>query len=356
MENTIRSYQRGTSSDGPFVESSLKLRFLFDKVKQCSAIRDDHQDWVFDAVEAVKVPEVSRIIREKYLPCEEDAGIDFSGDDEARIEEWSREAREHSQLIDRMGGVDSIIRCQSIARRFIAVRRTNTLRKLSGFSLTHILRIQKVFRGWLKRGYSSYCIDAVPTRFAPNRGGNPRMRLGLINTGGDSFKISWVRNANGGNRGIDSGRVGDTIREHRINPFNISTFPGHMFHIYNLNDNSQWFVRVPLNFTRREKELIYDLNTKVSIYRSQWQDNYNKERFLFPDTGMRPAFIDTPLTCEPGWLRNIRDCGCRNCVEMLDEITEEQQMHDARIASMQDFCELSIDFEDHGDALSSMFD
>ena len=89
LENTIRSYQRGTSSDGPFVESTLKLRFLFDKVEQCSAIREDHKDWVFDAVEDVKIPDVPRMIGEKYLPCEQDAGIDFSGDDAMRIAEWS---------------------------------------------------------------------------------------------------------------------------------------------------------------------------------------------------------------------------------------------------------------------------
>lgn len=355
MENTIRSYQRGTSSDGPFVESTLKLRFLFDKVEQCSAIREDHKDWVFDAVEDVKIPDVPRMIREKYLPCEQDAGIDFSGDDGERIEEWSREAHEHSLLIDRMGGVDSIIRCQSIVRRFIAVRRANTLRKLSGFSLTRILRIQKVFRGYLNRGYSSYCIDDLPTRFAPNRGANVRRPIGFINTGGDSFKVSWVRDPHRSSRVINADRAGDTIMAHRINPYNISTFPGHMFHIYNLKDNSQWVVRIPLNFTRRATGLVYDLNTKVSIHRWVWH-NTNKERFIAPDNGMRPAFINTPLTNEPEWLRHIHECGCAACMDRLDEITEEQQMHDARIESMQDFCELSLDFEDHGDALASMFD
>ena len=325
----------GSSSDGPFVESTLKLRFLFDKVEQCSAIRDDHKDWVFDAVEDVKIPDVPRMIREKYLPCEQDAGIDFSGDDAMRIAEWSLEAREHSQLLDRMGGVDNIIRCQSFVRRFIAVRRANTLRKLSGFSLTHILRIQKVLRGYLNRGYTSYCIDDLPTRFAPNRGANVRRSIGFINTGGDSFKVSWVRDAHRANRVINADRAGDTIGAHRIDPHNISTFPGHMFHIYNLTNNNQWLVRIPLNFTRRLTGLIYDLNTKVSIDRRTWSET-NKGRFLVPDNGMRPAFINTPLTNEPEWLRHIHECGCAACMDRLDEITEEQQMHDARIASMQD--------------------
>ena len=77
-----------------FMEATLKMKFIFDEIKKIGALPEDHQEWIYPLIEDIKIPEVSRELKERILPSNEYDPQDDDGDEyeqRERIQEWNDE-------------------------------------------------------------------------------------------------------------------------------------------------------------------------------------------------------------------------------------------------------------------------
>ena len=228
-------------------------------------------------VEDIEIPEVRQQIRDRFLPCHNDAHMEYvSEEEEAEIyERLSQEARRYSIMeYDRDRVIRAAIKIQSIYRGFASrgprfyTDINNIIR--SGFETYEM--------AWLGR-----------PKFTDKRS------ITFINTGWNKLSVSWVRSKGSEQPTYTSKTIVKCSQT-------ISTLIGHWFVIRDENRHDyEKFVRIPHNF----KGGCFDINTGTSFSREHWLD-----RRSLPDGGTLCDEIDVemknycnfPLTDDhPNW-------------------------------------------------------
>ena len=142
--------------DERFIETTLKLKFIFDEIKKIGALPEDHQEWIFPLVEDIEIPEISQEMKEKYIPSYVYDPLADDGDDEdqrERIQEWDDE----EVTGDKMPYGLRLLFAQDIskANRYVklmqsAVRKYLSTRPYAGYCVAEersAILIQKIWRG-----------------------------------------------------------------------------------------------------------------------------------------------------------------------------------------------------------------
>ena len=135
-----------------FMEATLKMKFIFDEIKKIGALPDDHQEWIYPLIEDIKIPEVSRELKERILPSDEYDTRDDDGDEyeqRARIQEWNNE----EETEDKMPYGLRLLFVQDIAKanRYVKLMQSAVRKYLKNDSLRRekaraATMIQKIWR------------------------------------------------------------------------------------------------------------------------------------------------------------------------------------------------------------------
>ena len=249
------------NSNEEWIGSTLKLKFILDEIKKLGILPEDHAEWIQPMVEDIEIPDIPHRVRMRFLPCYEDAHMEFVSeqDEQELIERLSQEASEYSEMIGELGliGEETINAC---------------------------VTIQKIFRGFVSRRILSFDVppDINPIRFSsgchfqrtyhmPHRAS-----IRFINTGDDIAEFSWIR---------PSGPSGNStpINMSSISRSGcgacISTFPGHWFRV-SFKRPGDWrttwkYIRIPLYFVRG---WVYDVKTGITMTSEQWCSSSSSAR------------------------------------------------------------------------------
>lgn len=141
--------------DERFIETTLKLKFIFDEIKKIGALPEDHQEWIFPLIEDIEIPEISQEMKEKYIPSYVYDPLADDGDDEEqreRIQVWNDE----EETGDKMPYGLRLLFAQDIskANRYVklmqsAVRKYLSTRPYAGYCVAgerSAILIQKIWR------------------------------------------------------------------------------------------------------------------------------------------------------------------------------------------------------------------
>ena len=284
----------------------LRLDFIFKKIKQIGSLSEDHGSWVWDMVEDIEFPNGSdqdsiylslpRYLRNKYLPSENDADIQFQQDENDIIEVLSLEAREFNQNLSEYFRrnldenpeiiMNHIRTIQSHFREHISLNR--------GKNIKAAIKIQSVWRGFISRGIITYKgileVDNSLTRYklildkkvksthqvVPEHMRDRVIMVNFANTSKEVIHYQWL---NIHHRTLE-GKVG---REYSIKPgefVSIKAYFGHWFRFMAVSDEEEQFFRImPEGFLGNlgrniwgRRTPVFDLNTKVTITKDHYDE------------------------------------------------------------------------------------
>jgi hypothetical protein len=233
-----------------WVGRTLKLKFLLDEIKKLGILPEDHAEWVIPMVEDIEIPEVSQVLRKRFLPSYEDAHMEFASEEEETeiYERLSRAAAEHSAILGE-----------------------NPEENIAA-SLT----IQRIFRGFSSRKILSFTCHPLSHQiyYGAHSTMSTRERRGIrfINTGGNIVNIRWVKGhgAFGNPINIEPSRFG----EDNLLGTGISTYMGHWFVVTTerLADRlvKRQYIRIPFNFISNS---CYDTHTGITLTLDQWKES-----------------------------------------------------------------------------------
>ena len=230
-----------------WVGRTLKLKFLLDEIKKLGILPEDHAEWVIPMVEDIEIPEVSQVLRKRFLPSYEDAHMVFASEEEETeiYERLSRAAAEHSAILDE-NPEENIAACRTI---------------------------QRIFRGFSSRKILSFTCHPLSHQIHYGPGtGSTRERRGIrfINTGGNIVNIRWVKGhgAFGNPINIEPSLYG----KDNLLGTSISTYTGHWFVVTTerLADRlvKRQYIRIPFNFISNS---CYDTHTGITLTLDQWK-------------------------------------------------------------------------------------
>lgn len=284
----------------------LRLDFIFRKVKQIGALSEDHGSWVWDMVEDIEFPNGSdqgsiylslpRYLRNKYLPSENDADIQFQQDENDIIEVLSLEAQEFNQNLSEYFRrnldenpeiiINHIRTIQSHFREHIRLNR--------GTNIKAAIKIQSVWRGFISRGIITYKgtleVDNSLTRYKlildkkvksthqvlPEHMRDRVIRIIFANTSKEVIHYQWLNI----HHHTLEGKVG---REYSIKPgefVSIKAYFGHWFRFMAVSDEEEQFFRImPDGFLGNlgrniwgRRTSVFDLNTKLTITKQHYDE------------------------------------------------------------------------------------
>jgi hypothetical protein len=269
-----------------WVGRTLKLKFLLDEIKKLGILPEDHAEWVIPMVEDIEIPEVSQVLRRRFLPSHEDAHMEFASDEEEETEYYerlSRAAAEHSAILDG-NPEENIAACLTIQRIFRGFAMRKKIKTLYGDNprekisasviISASVMIQKIFRGFSSRKILSFTCHPLSHQIHYGPGtGSTRERRGIrfINTGGNIVNIRWVKGhgAFGNPINIEPSRFG----EDNLLGTSISTYMGHWFVVTTerLADRlvKRQYIRIPFNFISNS---CYDTHTGITLTLDQWKE------------------------------------------------------------------------------------
>ena len=241
-----------------WVGRTLKLKFLLDEIKKLGILPEDHAEWVIPMVEDIDIPEVSHVLRKRFLPSHEDAHMEFASEEEETeiYERLSRAAAEHSAILGE-NPEENIAAC---------------------------LTIQRIFRGFSSRKILSFTCHPLSHQiyYGESSAMSTRERRGIrfINTGGNIVNIRWVKGhgAFGNPINIEPSRFG----EDNLLGTSISTYMGHWFVVTTerLVDRlvKRQYIRIPFNFISNS---CYDTHTGITLTLDQWKEScvYKQSRW-----------------------------------------------------------------------------
>jgi len=205
---------------------ALRNKFILDEIIKLGALREGHDDWVTPLVEDVVMPEISNVMRNKFLPSQGDQDIEM-GDIEEEEETYrllSEEASEFSNALDQSllqsqmeedpDYIKNIIKIQSMWRGYND-RVLKGCRFMPQALITHLRHSEYFSRFWTHR-----FTDAL----------TGRRTIKFINTGPIPMYVYWVKRV--------TGKVGPPIQikssikcHHTRLSNNILTQVGHWFMI-----------------------------------------------------------------------------------------------------------------------------
>ena len=287
-----------TNNSEVWIERCLKLDFIFKKMKQIGALPEDHGAWVWDMVEDIEFPNgtghtsiylnLPRYVRNKYLPSESDADIQFQEREDAIIEDLSREAElfnqnfsEHfrNNLDENPEVVMNHIR--TIQTRFREYIRPNREEKIKA-----AIKIQSLWRGFCGRGIVTYkgelfelvneCKISLEQEriFSPVRDSLP-MRILFVNTSKEIIHYQWIKVNN-----TDlEGRMGSMFNILPGRNIVVKAYYGHWFRICKEGDCDRFFRIETSSFLGRLRTsrttncpAVFDLNTGVTLTHSDFKE------------------------------------------------------------------------------------
>ena len=299
-----------------WVGRTLKLKFLLDEIKKLGILPEDHAEWVIPMVEDIEIPEVSQVLRRRFLPSYEDAHLEFASEEEETelYERLSRAAAEHSAILGE-NPEENIAAC---------------------------LTIQRIFRGFSSRKILSFTCHPLSHQihYVPAAGVRERRGIRFINTGGNIVNIRWVKGhgAFGNPINIEPSRFG----EDNLLGTSISTYMGHWFVVSTerLSDRlvRRQYIRIPFNFISNS---CYDTHTGITLTLDQWKEScvYKQSRWntalLYPrpvgpheeddDTRLRLAIQMSLEDQQPSYPIDDATALVRNEVRVRQQRTEQRQ-------------------------------
>ena len=284
----------------------LRLDFIFKKMKQIGALSEDHGAWVWDMVEDIEFANgightsiylnLPRYVRNKYLPSESDANIQFQHDENYIIETLSQEAELFNQNLSEHfrrnldeNPEDVLNHIRIIQARFRQYIRPNREEKNKA-----AIKIQSIWRGFISRGIITYkgtlkvndsltIYKLIPDKkvksthsIIPEHLRDRPFRMNLANTGKEVINYQWL------NININTleGKVG---REFSIKPgevISIKVYFGHWFRFMSVSDKQEQFFRImPEGFLGNlgrnmwsSPTTVFDLNTKLSVTKDHYYE------------------------------------------------------------------------------------
>ena len=201
---------------------SLQEKFILDEIIKLGALREGHSDWVSPLVEDVEMPEISRAMRNKFLPSYLDQPIDNDGDEdeEETYRRLSQEASEFSEALDQ-------------SQRLAAAQDPDIIKKT--------ILIQAMWRGFNDRVLkgcrfmpqahmdllkkSEYDRSCWPT-LNPFTRRDKRRTIKFVNTGTETMYVYWIKDDGSAGPAIETPRATEGLRNSSTN---ILTQLGHWF-------------------------------------------------------------------------------------------------------------------------------
>lgn len=284
----------------------LRLDFIFKKMKQIGALSEDHGAWVWDMVEDIEFPngtghtsiylKLPRCVRNKYLPSESDADIQFQHDEINIIEELSLEAQSFNQNLSEhfRRNLDENPEIIMNRIRTIQSRFREHIRPYREEKNKAAIKIQSIWRGFISRGIITYkgtlevnssltIYKLVPDKkiksthqIVPEHMRERPIRMNLANTSIEVIHYQWL------NININTleGKVG---REFSIKPgevISIKAYFGHWFRFMSVSDEEEQFFRImPEGFLGNlgrniwgRPTSVFDLNTKITITKDHYDE------------------------------------------------------------------------------------
>ena len=284
----------------------LRLDFIFKKMKQIGALSEDHGAWVWDMVEDIEFPngtghtsiylELPRYVRNKYLPSESDADIQFQQDEINIIEELSLEAQSFNQNLSdhfrrNLDENPEIImnHVRTIQSRFRQYIRPNREEKNKA-----AIKIQSIWRGFISRGIITYkgtlevnssltIYKLTPDKkiksthqIVPEHMRNRPFRMNFANTGKEVIHYQWM------NININTleGKVGSGFYIKPGGIVSLKVYFGHWFRFMSVSDEKEQFFRImPEGFLGNlgrniwdRPTSVFDLNTKITITKDHYDE------------------------------------------------------------------------------------
>jgi len=193
LNNLTASLQEMNKERDATVETwigiALRNKFILDEIIKLGALREGHDEWVTPLVEDVVMPDISRVMRNKFLPSQGDQDIEM-GDIEEEEETYrllSEEASEFSNALDASllqsqmeedpDYIKNIIKIQSMWRGYND-RVLKGCRFMPQSLITHLRHSEYFSRFWTHR-----FTDAL----------TGRRTIKFINTGPIPMYVYWVK-------------------------------------------------------------------------------------------------------------------------------------------------------------------
>ena len=300
--NTLRErlslIQDTQSPDEEWIGRTLKLRYLFDQIQKLGVLPDDHAEWILPMVEDMEIPEVSRRIRDRFLPSYTDAHMEEVDPEVERdqIAEWSREAAAHSallgdnpeQTIAAIGFIQRIVRGYITRRRISSLFGDNPQERIKAANL-----IQRIYRGFRGRNVRFYTdedniftnLGFISAPMALSRSvqytATDRRSIRFINTGSNNMYVIWIRGNGSGGRPL-------TIPSGTVGGISLATFRSHWFmiieeqHIPTTNllhpptslSCTKKYIRIPDAFKNNS---YFDVNTGFTFSQEHWEQRRTRQ-------------------------------------------------------------------------------
>ena len=268
MQDALKSKDKYADS---WIESTLKLKFIFDKMFQIHALPEDQSEWVYPMVDDITIPDVSSLTRAKYLPSHLDAHMVFvDSEEESEIyARLSEEASIYSDLLYDPTDIDEAVMIQKIFRGYKC--RLELARIISRCDPTTeegaATVIQKIYRGWNSRGIQ---VHSGMGRINGFRYGSTHTHIPdntsitFVTTGQCNYRVTWMR---GPQRPASTSNI---IKPGLGAGFTVSTYGGHWFVADkedaegNIGGTAPIYLRVPFNL---KSGGVFDINTQITINR-----------------------------------------------------------------------------------------
>lgn len=289
----------------------LRLDFIFKKMKQIGALSEDHGAWVWDMVEDIEFPNgtghtsiylnLPRYVRNKYLPSESDADIQFQEREDDIIEDLSREAELFNQNLSEhfRNNLDENPEVVMNHIRTIQTRFREYIRPCREEQNKAAIKIQSAWRGLCGRGIITYkgelfelvneCKISLEQEriFSPVRDSCP-IRILFVNTSKEIIHYQWIKVNN-----TDlEGRMGSMFNILPGGIMVVKVYYGHWFRICKEGECDRFFRIERSSFLGRLRTtncpVVFDLNTKVTLTHSDF-----KEWQVLGGGPGEPRFLDT---------------------------------------------------------------
>lgn len=391
-EKLKKEQQNHLEEKDEWIGRCLRLDFIFKKMKQIGALSEDHGAWVWDMVEDIEFPNgvghtsiylnLPRYVRNKYLPSESDADIQFRNDEINIIEELSLEAQSFNQNLSdhfrrNLDENPEIIMnyIRTIQSRFRQHIRPNREEKNKA-----AIKIQSIWRGFISRGIITYkgklemnssltIYKLIPDKkiksthqIVPEHMRDRAFRMNFANTGKEIIHYQWLK--------IQphtlEGKVG---REYSIKPgevLSIKVYFGHWFRFMSVSDEGEQFFRIMpegflgnlgINIWGRPTS-VFDLNTKITITKDHY-DEWSKgvlgphavrvpapPRNIRTETDRFNRILNTDHLNVPNVPDNVPDNIPDNVPENDEDSDDEAALQLAIQLSLETFTSLTSDMDD----------
>lgn len=301
----VRELRNTSHVNEEWIGRSLKLKWIFDEMLKVGAVKLPDHEWATDMVQEIEFPsgsrnsvfyEVSRNIRETYLPSVQDAHMEWveEEDENELIRRLSEEATDFSNSIndslfssmetDRENTIKQIIVIQKHIRGYLARYNMNQRRRGREYSLHQIdkaIIIQKYWRRFYTspiryQNYSAFGEQApgvVSIRFPDDREMYGRS-ITLVNTGCLDYQYRYIIPGRGPSTQVQI--PPGTSKK-------ISTYATHWFHISMKIPGTQGCViarkiRIPIMLAHGigsgyygSRKWVFDVHTGVCFHLYQWE-------------------------------------------------------------------------------------